>query len=303
MNLIIDESVKNAWETWLSVTRKRCHIHYELEGGSIESHINICYSTAFATSVRIAEDIDDIRPARILEIGCSVGFNCFALKHLFPNAEVVGIEPDEEAVHVGTAMAIANDIDNLRFVHGFGERLPFDEGHFDLVVCHTVIEHVYDVAKVIAEMSRVLSSKGIIHLEAPNYIWPREPHLNIWCIPLLGKSLIRNLAKLQMKKEMLEYIEHLQLVYPHMLERLFIGNNLVWENRIRAKIEKAASGESGVIKAYHGLGSVLQLLNKIGLTKIVSNIVIALGLYPSVMYTLRKAQTGENRSIITCSSQ
>src|SRR5205807_10193387 len=117
--------------------------------------------------------------------------------------------PDHEAAVVGRTMAKSWGADNVRFLCAFGELLPFREGSFDLVVCHTVIEHVCDVAKVIGEMARLLSSAGVIHLEAPNYLWPREPHLGLWCLPLLGKRHIRLLARLQGKGRDAWYLDHL----------------------------------------------------------------------------------------------
>ena len=76
----------------------RCHLHYRLEGGSLESHVQTCLAGALETARRVKHDIGEFKPRRILEVGCSVGFNCFALQSVFPDAEIVGIEPDPEAV-------------------------------------------------------------------------------------------------------------------------------------------------------------------------------------------------------------
>jgi hypothetical protein len=49
----------------------------------------------------------------------------------------------------------------------------------------------------------------------------------------------------------------------------------------------AASGETNVIKAYHGFGRLLRLMKKMGMVEIVLNFALSLGLYPSVLYTVR----------------
>lgn len=175
---------------------------------------------------------------------------------------------------------------NIAFVNGVGERLPFRDGAFDLVICHTVIEHVQDVQAVIGEMARVLSPCGVIHLEAPNYVWPREPHLEIWCIPCLGKPAIRFLARLQRKGHLIAYLDHLQLVTPRRLERLLRRERLVWENRTRTKLHLIAAGRTELVKAYRTLGEVLRVMQRLGVAHLIVEAALALGVYPSLQYTI-----------------
>ena len=284
MTVTLDRSVIDAWGKWLSLTRDRCHIHYTLEGRDLAEHIDFCLASAKETAGRIARDVHGVEPQRVLEIGCSVGFNCLALASQFPGATLVGIEPDADAVTVGHVMARRGD--GVAFVVAIGEGLPFRAGAFDLIVCHTVIEHVEDVAAVISEMVRVLSPRGAIHLEAPNYLWPREPHLEVWCVPCLGKSTIRMLARLQGKGRFAAYLNHLQLVTPHRLERLFRQHRLVWENRARIKLSMIADGKAEVVKAYWTLASLLRIMKRLGVASLIVSAAIALGIYPSLQYTI-----------------
>jgi SAM-dependent methyltransferase len=203
----------------------------------------------------------------------------------------VGIEPDVDAVGVAAAMASAREAQRVQFIHGVGEALPFKLETFDLIVCHTVIEHVQSVPGVIAEMARVLSHRGVIHLEAPNYRWPREPHLGIWCVPMFGKRWMRVSAAIQGKHEHLYYLDHLQLVSPNWLERLFRANGLIWENRVRSKILRAASGEKDLVKEYQRMGTALRFVNALGVLPAIANVVIGTGLYPSVLYTVRRQES------------
>lgn len=48
------------------------------------------------------------------------------------------------------------------------ERLPYEDGRFDVVISHHVIEHVDDQALHLAEIRRVLRDGGIAYLATPN---------------------------------------------------------------------------------------------------------------------------------------
>jgi ubiquinone/menaquinone biosynthesis C-methylase UbiE len=286
--MTLDTRARKAWEKWLSVTRDRCHINYQFVGRDLDEHIDACAAAAQEVAERIARDVRDVAPLRILEVGCSVGFNCLALAERYPQATTVGIEPDRQATALGNTMAAGSRRSNAHFVVAAGENLPFRDGAFDLIVCHTVIEHVANVSRVVAEMARVLSRGGAIHLEAPNYVWPREPHLEMWCVPLLGKRLMRLAAFVQGKGRFSAYLNHLQLVTPRQLQRLFDRHGLAWESHTRAKLSSAADGAPGVVKAYRNLAMVLRLLKRIHVSTFLLDIAYTLGMYPSVMYTIRR---------------
>jgi len=288
MNL--SPSMESAWSDWIFSTKERCHLNFELEGGTIATHISACTQSGVAAAERVRRDIGETAVKRILEVGSSVGFNCIGLVKVFPDAEVYGIEPDGAAVRVGAVMASEAGLRSLHFQCGVGERLPFEACFFDLVVCHTVIEHVNDVDMVIAEIARVLSSKGVLHLEAPNYVWPYEPHLSIWCIPLLGKRLMRLLARVQNKSHQIAYLKHLQFVHPNWLERLFRQFGLTWENRVEQKINAILSGDLSVARSYRASAILLTILGRIGISSFAKAFILRARLYPSILYTVRKSR-------------
>jgi ubiquinone/menaquinone biosynthesis C-methylase UbiE len=283
----MNENVLNAWKKWLDVTLDRCHLHFELEGGSVESHIAICNKSSLLGVERVAQDLPaNFKPKRILEIGASVGFISLAISKYYKDAKVYSVEPDSEAVTVADAMAVDENL-NYKPVVGVGEALPYEDNYFDLIICHTVIEHVQDESAVIAEMTRVLSIDGYIHLDAPNYVWPYEPHLGIWCIPVLGKNSVRFMSCLQGKRKENWYIEDLRFVTPRKLEKIFRKNNLVWTNRAKEKLIKTANG-TAVIKRYKWASKMLFFFEKIWVSKATIFLLVKIGLYPSVMYTMQK---------------
>jgi len=284
---MISSSTLDAWEKWIKFTKSRCHLHFKLEGNSISEHIEICLKSSKDTVDRVVKDLPNgFNPKRILEIGASVGLNSMAFAQHFENAAVYSVEPDTEAVEVADLMARDLSL-NYTPISGTGEEIEFSDNYFDLVVCHTVIEHVESVPAVIVEMARVVSSDGFIHLEAPNYFWPYEPHLGVWCVPLLGKPLLRFFSWIQGKSRDNWYVEHLQFVTPFSLEKYFRKNNLIWENRVEQKLKGVVDGSSE-IKCYRTASKAINLLSKFGFINIILFLVIKTGLYPSVLYSLKK---------------
>jgi SAM-dependent methyltransferase len=50
-----------------------------------------------------------------------------------------------------------------------GAHLPFEDGHFDKVICSEVLEHIPDYRPVLAEIHRVLKVGGIFAASVPRY--------------------------------------------------------------------------------------------------------------------------------------
>lgn len=267
----------------------------QVNRGHATRAIHACVDEQFArcrvgarnTAEKVFIDLPYIEPRRILEIGCSTGLNCFALKELYPNAEVIGLECEQEAIDCAAAFSVDQQLERPWFVKGYAEQIPLDDRTVDLIVCHTVIEHVWSVEQAISEMARVLTFEGAIHLEAPNYSFPCEPHLNIFTIPALGKLFIKFSALLQGKWSQCNFINHLQLVNSKSLEAIFEKNSLQWENRAMTKILEVTAGKQ-VVKKYHFLASILKGLDRFGMASAVIKIIKFTGIYPSLLYTLAK---------------
>jgi ubiquinone/menaquinone biosynthesis C-methylase UbiE len=94
-----------------------------------------------------------------LEIGAGTGFFTLNLKlaGVLDEAHVTDLSP-------GMVEAAQKNAENLGFaVHGRvadAEKLPYDDGEFDLVVGHAVIHHIPDVELAFREMLRVLKPGG-----------------------------------------------------------------------------------------------------------------------------------------------
>ena len=95
--------------------------------------------------------------ARVLDVGAGQGTLMAKLAELRPDLELVAFE-----------MAPAGDAQGYSWVAGDACKLPFQSGHFRLVLCRHVIEHVPDSMRMVHELERVLGAGGRLYLECPD---------------------------------------------------------------------------------------------------------------------------------------
>lgn len=68
------------------------------------------------------------------------------------------------------AHALANGL-AIHYEQGDAQQLPFDDAAFDVVCCCDVLEHVGDVDRVAAGISRVLKPDGVFFFDPINRTW------------------------------------------------------------------------------------------------------------------------------------
>jgi 2-polyprenyl-6-hydroxyphenyl methylase/3-demethylubiquinone-9 3-methyltransferase len=107
----------------------------------------------------------DPRGQRTLDVGCGGGILAEEFARL--GCDVTGIDPSEKSLAAARAHAREAGL-AIDYRQGTGERLPFPDAAFDLAYCCDVLEHVEDLAKVIAEVSRVLKPGGIFLYDTIN---------------------------------------------------------------------------------------------------------------------------------------
>lgn len=84
---------------------------------------------------------------RIVDVGSGWGEVVYKCR-TFGAANSIGIEPDFSSVEVSNALA-RHKQEDIHFICGSGETLPFSSNMFDIVICHHVIEHVKDRKSVV----------------------------------------------------------------------------------------------------------------------------------------------------------
>jgi ubiquinone/menaquinone biosynthesis C-methylase UbiE len=125
-------------------------------------------------SDRVVELALSCRPAprRVLDVGCGTGYVLRRLAARLPGAgEFLGVDPAPKMIEV--ARSTSSD-KRLSFIRATAERLPADEGVYDLVVSTTSFDHWADQAAGIRECARVLAPGGALVLtdQFSNLLWP-----------------------------------------------------------------------------------------------------------------------------------
>jgi 2-polyprenyl-3-methyl-5-hydroxy-6-metoxy-1,4-benzoquinol methylase len=119
---------------------------------------------------------------RVLDDGCGGGGMCVSFAE--EARTVVGIEPGERFRDVGQRLAAEKGVRNVRFAQADGTRLPFRSGSFDLVLSHSVIEHVADPLSYLKEARRVLAPGGAMLLNTAPYLSSSGSHLPRYKLPV-----------------------------------------------------------------------------------------------------------------------
>lgn len=100
----------------------------------------------------------DGRGARVLEIGVGMGADHLRFAEQRP-ARLVGLDLTGRAL-LHTRNRLTLDGYPVRLLRADAERLPFQDGSFDLVFSWGVLHHTEDVARTIVEIHRVLAAAG-----------------------------------------------------------------------------------------------------------------------------------------------
>jgi SAM-dependent methyltransferase len=113
----------------------------------------------------------DLKPRRILDLGCSVGHSTLPYADAWPEAEIYGIDVGAPVLRYAHARA-ESLAKSIHFSQQNAERTNFPDGHFDLIVSHILVHETSHVAmrNIMREAHRLLSPGGVvIHAETPPY--------------------------------------------------------------------------------------------------------------------------------------
>jgi SAM-dependent methyltransferase len=167
---------------------------------------------------RVGRIIDEDNITQILDIGAVPGHISAMLKHVNLNVSVVDIAP-ERAKDLFESMQIPTYKVELDF-----EPLPFDDDHFDLVLCCEVLEHLrLQPLAVLKQILRVLRPGGHLLLSVPN-ITP----LMRWRF-LLGRDFQGNLIEEFEKTQTIGHMGHFRLYSRREVEQIlsYVGFQIV----------------------------------------------------------------------------
>jgi len=96
---------------------------------------------------------------QLLSVGCGSGY---AESNFSNNITVHGIEPDLNACDKAKSL-----LDSV--IHGNFSKEYYEEGFFDVIFCHHVIEHVKDPVNFLMDLNFVLKPGGLLIIGTPNF--------------------------------------------------------------------------------------------------------------------------------------
>ncbi len=94
------------------------------------------------------------QPWRVLDLGCGAGGSVDAFRAADPEVEWIGLDVP------GSPEARERTRTDAMFETFDGVAIPFADGHFDLVYCKQVMEHVRRPEPLLADVCRVLAPGG-----------------------------------------------------------------------------------------------------------------------------------------------
>ena len=108
----------------------------------------------------------DIQPnMRVLDLGCGTGTLTIMLKQSAPQAQIIGLDGDEDVLAIARSKASQVGVD-IQWQNGLAYDLPYPDNSFDRVVSSLVVHHLVSADKLRAfqEVYRVLRGGGEFHM-------------------------------------------------------------------------------------------------------------------------------------------
>jgi SAM-dependent methyltransferase len=134
-----------------------------------ELEIHLRHLSAYELASRL------VRGKRVLDFGCNNGYGTALLA---PTAHhIVGIDVSPSALMSARKQFRGQALNLVRID---GQKLPFVDCSFDVVLSFQVLEHIPDYPPYLSEIRRVLSPEGIFILTTPNARQRLEPGQSPW---------------------------------------------------------------------------------------------------------------------------
>jgi SAM-dependent methyltransferase len=118
----------------------------------------------------------------LLDVGCGPGTITADLAARVAPGTVLGMDRSEDALVA--ARGLAGGVPGLSFRAGDVYAMEFDDGSFDVVHAHQVLQHLNDPVAALVEMRRVCRPDGLVAVRDSDYAtmtwYPDSPEIARW---------------------------------------------------------------------------------------------------------------------------
>jgi arsenite methyltransferase len=157
----------------------------------------------------------DLRPGeRVLDLGCGSGWATRLLARLASDGpegfgQVVGVDVSDEMIR--QARAASRDFDNILYVWGSAQQIPWEENFFDKVLSVESFYYYPDQERALAELFRVMAPRGRMFILINLY--KDNPYSLQWVDKLKVPVHVRSQAEYVelLKKHAFENVEALRI--------------------------------------------------------------------------------------------
>ena len=229
---------------------------------AVQNYVSTLYpkrysGTGFLYHSRIVTELLDgikFRDGRtsdsVLDVGCGIGF----VSQLYPSFDITGVD-------ISDGMLERNP---YKWVKAPAEALPFPDASFDWVVCRSLLHHLEDPSKGLAEMVRVLKPGGRWVAWEPNlspwndwirWVSKKTKRFSHWHKNFQPQELIDMVETAGLTITSKKYHGHLAyptLGFPDILDLhlpIWLGRKLMWLDDQLAKTPLDVMGWAVMLKA------------------------------------------------------
>jgi demethylmenaquinone methyltransferase/2-methoxy-6-polyprenyl-1,4-benzoquinol methylase len=144
------------------------------------------------------KSIGCIAPQKILDVATGTGDLAIAAAKKISNSTVVGIDIAAQMLEVGKVKIEDKNLSaRIEMIVGDSEALPYDDHHFDAVLCAYGVRNFQDLPKGLNEMCRVMRTGGrlaILEFSQPK-TFPVKQVFSLYfkyIMPLFGKMVSKH---------------------------------------------------------------------------------------------------------------
>lgn len=147
----------------------------------------------------IIDILSPLQFSEIIDVGCGTGEILSIIRKLYPTVSLYGIDISKEMLK----RAKEKRIDDVHFYLGDAERLPFENGKFNLLICTDSFHHYPNPQIAIDEFYRVVQNDGYLLLVDYWKPFPLRQLMNIF-IPFSNEGDV----KVYSKQEIIHYLRN-----------------------------------------------------------------------------------------------